>query len=121
MDSVDVALSWPSVSTNHLYQHSGPVRLSDRAAAWRDETIINVRQSGGRLPAGPLLFILHAYAPPTKRFDLDNLVKLIQDSVFAAFGEDDSRVRELRVYRHDGPLGLIVSVLPGDPVEVPAR
>ncbi len=95
-------LPWPTgVSTNHLYQRNryGGVRLSARARAWKEAAILAVRQAGGTLPDGPLLLQMCVYPPDGRRRDLDNLIKLTQDAVFAALGIDDSRVSHLLVAR----------------------
>lgn len=93
-------LSWPNVTTNHLYRHtSRGVHLSEKARAWRDEAIIKVRQSGTLLPPGELALTIFAHPPVGKSVDPDNLAKLIIDSVFAAFGETDERVGIIAVWR----------------------
>ncbi|MDE2105743.1 MAG: RusA family crossover junction endodeoxyribonuclease [Patescibacteria group bacterium] len=80
-------------NVNHLYVRTrSGVYLSDAAQAWRDEAILRVRQSGQTLPAGELVFGLWIYPPDGRRRDVDGLIKLTMDAVFAAFGDDDSRV-----------------------------
>ncbi len=96
-------LPWPNVTTNNLYRRTRyGVRLSDVAKAWREEAITTVRQHPQDVPAGPLALTLTLVPPDRRRRDLDNAAKLVQDSVFAALGQDDSRVAELHVYRAAG-------------------
>jgi len=98
-------------------------RLSDPAAAWRDQVIVHIRQGfiGRRLPLnlppGPLAFFLDAYPPDHRVRDDDNLVKLARDSVMAAFGTVDTRIRHSESTMHDPyPANprLLVSLRPWD-------
>lgn len=99
-------IPWPvGISTNSLYVHTRRgVRLSERARAWRDEVIVIVRQSdryAEGLPAGKLALTLRTWDPADgRRHDGDNLCKLASDSICAAYGIDDSRIREWHVYQH---------------------
>jgi Holliday junction resolvase RusA-like endonuclease len=66
--------------------------IDPKAAAYKDEVIVTVRQSGQRVPDGDLEMWIWLFAPDRRRRDASNHVKLIEDAVFAALGEDDSRV-----------------------------
>lgn len=100
--------SYPSgVSVNHIYRPNGRGGriLTDAARAFRDEIILTIRQSataGGTargLPEGDLSFSLDIHPPTHRRQDGDNWLKLICDSVAAAFSIDDSRFSEHHVVR----------------------
>lgn len=111
--SLDIWLDWPGVTTNHLWRRGRHgVYLNPRAVVWKEETILAVRRTCRCLPAGPLSLTMFAQAPHSKHVDLDNLVKLTQDSIFAAYGEDDARVVELHVYRTYGKPRINVRVEP---------
>jgi len=110
-------LPWPKVTTNHLWVRAsrGQLRLSEAAVLWRDEVIVIVRQSGFRVPAGPLQVSLWLTPPDRRHRDADNLVKLTLDSVAAGLGIDDNCFRELHIYLmglegHRGDGGLLVRV-----------
>ncbi len=98
-------LPWPPVTTNHLYRRKrgGQVYLSEKAELYRDEVIVTIRQAGAVLPEGLLAMTIHLWAPRDgRRHDIDNTLKLLWDSVFAACQADDVRVAELHVYRDVG-------------------
>jgi hypothetical protein len=102
------------VSTNHLYQGLGRGRTLTKAArAWRDTVILHIRQQAidGKekleLPPGNLAIWIDAWPPNDHRIhDAGNLEKFTTDSVMAAFGEKDERIREChtqRLARSDRP------------------
>lgn len=99
--SLTLSLPWPGITVNHLYRRgaSGQTYLHPVAQAWGDAVIIQARQSGQTLPSGPLAFWAWVIPPDKRRRDLDNLLKLAGDSIFAAFGRDDYDVTELHVFR----------------------
>lgn len=100
---------WPAVTTNHLYEGMGRHRrLTPKAAAWRDEAILIIRQWHAarrlplQLPDGKLRFELRFWPPRDgRKHDPSNLLKLSEDSVFAAFLVDDGRIWESCSRRQD--------------------
>ncbi len=120
---------WPRVTVNHLYvsaKQGGKV-LHPNARAWADEAVIEMRQHSCYVPtmAGMMFAMLIRFAPPFdgQRHDVDNIVKLVQDTVTRELGWDDYKVSELHVYRWDDVLPepcVIVSLcMPGvNPLKV---
>lgn len=93
---------WPNVTTNHLYRRTarGGVFLSPKAVAWRDEAVLLVRQSGAPLPEPPWKAMYELVAPDDHRkHDWDNLIKLVQDSIFRELGHDDDGIVEAHIYK----------------------
>jgi hypothetical protein len=109
-NGVSQALSFvlPSfpVSFNKLYDidhMSRSVRLTDQAALWKTRTIPFVKPC--RWPEEWLLAVTLIYESPSwltkkgtlRRVDVQNLEKLVIDTMFAKWGTDDSRL--VRVVR----------------------
>lgn len=92
------------VSSNKLYEINHVtrnVRLSDAATLWRTRTIPFVKPC--RWPANWLLKLTLEYQSPQwyykttgnlRRLDVQNLEKLVIDTLFAKWGWDDSRIVE---------------------------
>lgn len=119
------------VSTNKLYRGWGHARrLTPEARQWRETVILHIRQqaivSNERLelPPGNLAIWIDSFPPDDHReHDGDNVVKPLVDSVMAAFGELDARVREHHVYQFGRALQprLQVMITPSRIVdEIPA-
>ena len=86
-----VTLAWPP-STNHLYVRTKRgVMLAPAVQAWTDQAIIDMRQSGQRLPRSPWAITIWANPPADKRrHDPDNICKAVLDAVRKAFDVEDS-------------------------------
>jgi Holliday junction resolvase RusA-like endonuclease len=132
-------LPYPTVTANHMYTHTARgVRLSDKAASYRDEVIVLARQHGrpsavattpithaifgGKatliertIPGNALELNIAIYPPDGRRRDIDNVVKLLQDALAAAWDFDDARIALLTVARHKltltHPHGAILVIL----------
>jgi Holliday junction resolvase RusA-like endonuclease len=84
------------------------------ARAWKDGATLMVKAAGQSLPDGRLVMSLQLFPPKGFRGDTSNCVKLVEDAVFAAFGETDHRVCELHVYRNERGLSQRIVVLVED-------
>lgn len=90
-------------SVNHMYIHSRyGTRLNAAAAAFRDEATLRIREAlaGEDWPQdAQYRMILHVWFPNVKQpRDLDNAIKLLQDSCAAALGFNDRQIVELHAY-----------------------
>jgi Holliday junction resolvase RusA-like endonuclease len=88
-------------NTNHGYLPGGRGRrvFSPAARAYRRDAETVVRAAGWRPPAGPLELTLDLFPPDARKRDADGM-KLVQDAIFDALGEDDARVVRLVVTKH---------------------
>jgi hypothetical protein len=100
-ESLSFVLPSFPISFNKLYEidHTRRlVRLSDQALLWRTRSIPFVKPC--RWPQEWLLRLMLIYESPSwlykngklKRLDLQNLEKLVIDTLFAKWGADDSRL-----------------------------
>jgi Holliday junction resolvase RusA-like endonuclease len=108
------------VSSNKLYDINHitrNVRLSDQAMLWRTRTIPFVKPC--RWPVEWLLKLTLEYQSPQwhykngnlRRLDVQNLEKLVIDTLFAKWGWDDSRIVEKTSRKTWGERELIVVTL----------
>ena len=104
METLSFVLPSFPISFNKLYDinHlSRNVRLSDQAALWKTRTIPFVKPC--RWPQEWLLKLTLVYESPSwltkkgklRRVDVQNLEKLVIDTMFAKWGMDDSRLVEI--------------------------
>lgn len=111
----EFTLPWPPVSTNHAYSGlaSGRLRKTKSAASWQAGVALIVAASGVRFPRGKLLALtVWQYPPPGWKGDVDGIVKLCMDAIFAGLGLNDYWVSELHVYRGaPGPEPRVVVTL----------
>ena len=114
---IELQLPYPP-SVNAYWQHRGRgTFISKRGEAFRDETILAVRQKYGRVKplAGPVAVQVAVFPPDDHRkHDLDNLLKPILDSLQkAGVFEDDEQVTHIDIRRSmaipEGGLWLSVS------------
>ncbi len=112
---MNITVPWPPFSTNHIWRTSrlGHTYLEPAAKDYKEMVTLRVKlavQAGSRCPDGPLALSLWVYPPDRRRRDLDNMCKLVQDSIFAGLDADDSRVSELHVYRRDAVKAAYIAV-----------
>ena len=114
-DEIALALPWPP-STNRLWRcpTSGPLRgrhlLSPEARQYKDnaQTILDALDVEP-IP-GHVAVDMVAHPPDRRRRDLDNIIKIILDSLKGrAFG-DDSNVVDIHIRRGDVEQGGMVKV-----------
>ena len=97
---MQLTLPWPP-STNHYWMAArGRVILTADARAYHYAI---TRLIGPlRAPQGRLRVELHAYPPDRRRRDLDNLQKVLLDSLTCAkFWDDDELIDDLRIVRRE--------------------
>ena len=103
-ESLSFVLPSFPISFNKLYDinhNTRNVRLSDQAALWKTRTIPFVKPC--RWPLDWLLKLTLVYESPAwmykngklRRLDIQNLEKLVIDTMFAKWGTDDSRLVEV--------------------------
>lgn len=103
-ESLSFVLPGFPISFNKLYDinhRTRNVRLSDQAALWKTRTIPFVKPC--RWPTGWLLDLTLEYESPQwyykngslRRLDVQNLEKLVIDTLFAKWGWDDSRLAQI--------------------------
>jgi crossover junction endodeoxyribonuclease RusA len=89
-------------SLNMLYPsvRSGKRRLSARGKAYKQSVYYIVKQQKIEKLSGSIRIIIHACPPDNRRRDLDNIVKIIFDSLGnAGVFNDDSQIDDFRVIR----------------------
>lgn len=112
---MQITLPWPP-STNHYWIAArGRVILTAEARAYH-YAILRVVGPFLRAPEGRLRVELHAYPPDHRKRDLDNLQKVLLDSLTRAkFWIDDALIDDLRIVRReqikDGQIILSVEVI----------
>ncbi len=76
------------------------VRLTDEARAWKEMTTLTARlQMEGATLSGAVGIEVH-YFFPTRRGDLDNRFKALQDALNGVVWEDDQQIVEIHAYKH---------------------
>lgn len=104
MRKCDVCLPYP-VSVNSLWRpYRGRFVLSERARAYKAKAVALVRAQarsrGVRMFTRPVRLTLQIFPPDNRKRDIDNLVKIVQDTLTTAkLWQDDSLVSELHVFR----------------------
>ena len=93
---------------NRAYRHVGARVLISRAGRQFRERVMSIAHGMAKLN-GPLSMTATFHPPDNRRRDLDNLMKLTQDSLqHAGLYEDDSQIKHLHL--HMGapmpPLGM---------------
>lgn len=90
----------PSVN-NYLVRGRNGVRLSDKARAYKQASYLAIKPYAPSQPVTTRLAGVFTICPATRaRFDLDNKMKLVLDSLQAAgFFVDDSQFDELLISR----------------------
>jgi Holliday junction resolvase RusA-like endonuclease len=86
-----------------MYRPAGGGRrvLSPEAVAFYRDVAAVVVPAGWTPPAAvPLGLVLDLYPPDKRRRDASNLIKLTEDAIFGALGEDDVRVVHLEIRKH---------------------
>lgn len=91
-------LPWPP-SLNHYYRHVGPrVLISKRGRDYRDAVAARLAAERTAKMNGKVSLRIDAYPPDNRRRDVDNLLKVVFDSlVGGGLFEDDSQIRHLEI------------------------
>ena len=93
----ELTLPWPP-SVNRAYRHVGARVLVSRAGRQFREKVVSIARGTARLK-GPLTLTATFHPPDNRRRDLDNLMKLTQDSLqHAGLYDDDSQIRHLHLH-----------------------
>lgn len=91
-------------SVNGMYIHSRwGTRLTPAAEAYRQEAVLRAREAlrGAQWPSRACYRLtVDVWFANRRRRDLDNTLKVLQDSLAAALGFNDSQITELHVYGH---------------------
>ena len=100
MKELTLTLPYPP-SVNSLWRVvRGRAILSKRARLYRANVEATVFQAGSPKITGRLGIIIHVFPPDARKRDLDNIPKIVLDSLqHANVFEDDSQIDELHVYR----------------------
>lgn len=100
MTSQSLTLPYPP-TTNNLYRNTGRGRVkTETCKAFHNTVHALALQARIKPVSGEVHLTLHVYRPQ-KRGDLDNTIKVIQDSLTGLAWGDDEQVVEIRAYRHD--------------------
>lgn len=94
-------------SVNRAYRHVGARVLISRAGRIFRERVVSIAGGSARLK-GTLKLTATFYPPDNRRRDLDNLMKLTQDSLqHAGLYSDDSQIKHLDLHMGEPrpPLG----------------
>lgn len=92
-------------SMNHMYKRNriGGVYLADKARNYRNSARYLALEQLGHYKAmeGHLQIIIDLYPPDARKRDIDNILKVLLDSImYAGVVQDDSQFRDLHVMFH---------------------
>lgn len=130
MERLKIVLPWPP-SVNHYYernracikkngQRGKAFRIGKKGELFRQEAVIRVAQYGARKRlSGRLDVVIKVYPPNARDYDMDNLLKAVQDSLtFGGVWVDDKQIKLLRlqevaILRPAGQLEVLVREMEG--------
>ncbi len=91
-------------SVNHLYRTGadGKRYMTKEGREFKKEVAKEVMVAGGskKCPPPPFALHLHLRLPDALRRDASNLVKALEDAIFAQLGHDDSLVYDLHIWKY---------------------
>lgn len=97
---IQITVAWPPSVNRYWRQFQGRMIISAEGRKYREAIIQQVFIEGlvKRL-TGDLRVTIEAFRPDERRRDLDNLLKSTLDALaHAGLYEDDSQIRDLRIY-----------------------
>ena len=97
---IEITVPWPPSVNRYWRQFQGRMIISAEGRKYREAIIQQVFIEGlvKRL-TGDLKVTIEAFRPDERRRDLDNLLKSTLDALaHAGLYEDDSQIRDLRIY-----------------------
>ena len=97
---IEITVPWPPSVNRYWRQFQGRMIISAEGRKYREAIIQQVFVEGlvKRL-TGELKVTIEAFRPDERRRDLDNLLKSTLDALaHAGLYEDDSQIRDLRIY-----------------------
>ena len=97
---IEITVPWPPSVNRYWRQFQGRMIISAEGRKYREAIIQQVFIEGlvKRL-TGDLRVTIEAFRPDERRRDLDNLLKSTLDALaHAGLYEDDSQIRDLRIY-----------------------
>jgi crossover junction endodeoxyribonuclease RusA len=95
-------LPWPPSVNNYLRHGRRGTYRTPQAKGYRELIRLGlaIKLTQGRF-TGFVRVSLECYPPDRRRRDIDNLLKVLLDSLNGIAWDDDSQVKELRVKLHD--------------------
>jgi crossover junction endodeoxyribonuclease RusA len=97
---IDITVPWPPSVNQYWRQFQGRMLISAQGRKYREAIIQQVWLEGKiKRITGDLKVTIEAFRPDERRRDLDNLLKSTLDALaHAGLYEDDSQIRDLRIY-----------------------
>jgi len=97
---IDITVPWPPSVNQYWRQYQGRMLISAQGRKYREAIIQQVWLEGKiKRITGDLKVTIEAFRPDERRRDLDNLLKSTLDALaHAGLYEDDSQIRDLRIY-----------------------
>lgn len=106
---LNITLPWPPSVNTYWRNVNGRTIISAEGRSYRKyvmEQIMLQRQQ--KHFDGPLRLTIEAYRPDNRRRDLDNILKAPLDALaHAGVYEDDSQIKDLRIYWADTVGGML--------------
>ena len=88
-------------SVNHLWKHwAHGVYMTEEGKAYKKAVLVHLKKLYRHQPClGDVVLEIAVQYPDRRRRDLDNLLKITQDSlVYAGLLGDDKQIKDLRIY-----------------------
>jgi crossover junction endodeoxyribonuclease RusA len=100
MNPLEIMLPWPPSVNTYWRMVNGRMLISKDGRDYRKNVADQIeKQRAQKHFDGPLRLTVEAHRPDNRRRDLDNLLKATLDSLaHAGVYEDDSQIRDLRIY-----------------------
>ena len=102
MTPIELRFTLPYPPSANAYWRSvnGRVLVSAKARAYKEDVRWVARDAGAQVLEGPLVVSVDVYRP-RKIGDLDNVLKVLLDSMRGICFEDDKQIVEIRARRFD--------------------
>lgn len=103
MISQILTVPYPPTANNFKMIVRGRMMLSNEARAYKEQVGWLAKSKGLTAMAGPLSVTIYFYRP-RKSGDLDNLLKVLIDSLTGIIYQDDSQIVEIHAFRFEDKL-----------------
>ncbi|CAB4121106.1 endodeoxyribonuclease RUS [uncultured Caudovirales phage] len=107
---LNITLPWPPSVNTYWRTVNGRMLISADGRAYRTAVMNQILIQRKQMHFdGPLRLTIEAHRPDNRRRDLDNLFKATLDALaHAGVYEDDSQIKDLRIYWADTIGGMLV-------------
>ncbi len=110
---ITLDLPWPPSCNANWERTARGMKRSDESNAYRTSVLAIVQQADIKTILGRVALTIRAFPPDARRHDLDNLCKVVNDSLQAArVFKDDEQIDDLRIMRRsiETPGRLLIEI-----------